>query len=204
MAHKKGQGSTRNGRDSNPKYLGVKRADGQFAKAGMILVRQRGTKIRPGNNVGVGKDHTLFALIEGTVRFERVGKSHKKASVYPIGQDKVVPKAEAKKPSPKKSTPAKKKESTKVAAPAATDVKDDLTKVEGIGPKIAGILNENGVNTFRQLADSTAETIKGYLEEAGPRYRMHNPGTWPKQAEMAADGKWDELKKWQDELDGGV
>lgn len=87
MAHKKGQGSTRNGRDSNPKFLGVKRYDGQVVKAGNILVRQRGTKIRPGNNVGLGKDHTIFALIDGTVRFERDGKSHKKASVYTAEND---------------------------------------------------------------------------------------------------------------------
>jgi large subunit ribosomal protein L27 len=82
MAHKKGQGSTRNGRDSNPKYLGVKRGDGQQVLAGNILVRQRGTRIHPGNNVGCGKDHTLFALISGYVKFERLGKDKKKASVY--------------------------------------------------------------------------------------------------------------------------
>lgn len=71
MAHKKGQGSTRNGRDSNPKFLGVKRADGQFVLAGNILVRQRGTKIKPGPNVGVGRDHTLFSLIDGVVQFTK-------------------------------------------------------------------------------------------------------------------------------------
>lgn len=71
MAHKKGQGSTRNGRDSNPKFLGVKRADGQFVLAGNILVRQRGTRIKPGSNVGVGRDHTLFSLVDGVVKFER-------------------------------------------------------------------------------------------------------------------------------------
>ena len=82
MAHKKGQGSTRNGRDSNPKYLGAKRADGQAVRAGNILVRQRGTKIKPGANVGVGRDHTLFALKDGVLKFERVGKDRTKASVY--------------------------------------------------------------------------------------------------------------------------
>lgn len=71
MAHKKGQGSTRNGRDSNPKFLGVKRSDGQFVLAGNILVRQRGTKIKPGANVGVGRDHTLFSLINGVVHFQK-------------------------------------------------------------------------------------------------------------------------------------
>ncbi|MDR3249500.1 MAG: 50S ribosomal protein L27 [Mycoplasmataceae bacterium] len=69
MASKKGTGSTKNGRDSNPKFLGCKMADGQFAKAGMIIFRQRGNKIWPGKNVGQGKDHTLFALIDGTVKF---------------------------------------------------------------------------------------------------------------------------------------
>ena len=92
MAHKKGQGSTRNGRDSNPKYLGVKRSDGTVVKAGNIIVRQRGTRIRPGNNVGVGRDHTLFALIDGTVRFERDGKVRKKVSIYTAVED---PKAAA-------------------------------------------------------------------------------------------------------------
>lgn len=84
MAHKKGMGSTRNGRDSESKRLGVKRADGQFVLAGNILVRQRGTQIHPGNNVGKGSDDTLFALIDGTVRFERMGKDRKKVSVYAV------------------------------------------------------------------------------------------------------------------------
>lgn len=82
MAHKKGMGSTRNGRDSAGKRLGVKRSDGQAVLAGTIIVRQRGTAIRPGNNVGVGRDHTLFALIDGRVRFEHATKDKKKASVY--------------------------------------------------------------------------------------------------------------------------
>ena len=82
MAHKKAGGSTRNGRDSNPKYLGVKRYGGESVLAGNILVRQRGTTIHPGNNVGCGKDYTLFALVEGKVKFERLGKDRKKVSVY--------------------------------------------------------------------------------------------------------------------------
>ena len=81
MAHKKGMGSTKNGRDSESKRLGAKRADGQFVLAGNILVRQRGTHIMPGENVGKGSDDTLFALVDGTVRFERVGKNGKKCSV---------------------------------------------------------------------------------------------------------------------------
>lgn len=82
MAHKKGMGSTKNGRDSESKRLGVKRADGQSVLAGNILVRQRGTKIHPGNNVGIGSDDTLFALIDGRVKFERKGKDKKQCSVY--------------------------------------------------------------------------------------------------------------------------
>ncbi|MBE9005887.1 50S ribosomal protein L27 [Fortiea sp. LEGE XX443] len=82
MAHKKGTGSTRNGRDSNAQRLGVKRYGGQVVRAGNILVRQRGTKFHPGNNVGIGSDDTLFALVDGIVTFERKGKSRKKVSVY--------------------------------------------------------------------------------------------------------------------------
>ena len=82
MAHKKGTGSTRNGRDSNAKRLGVKKYGGEAVIAGNIIIRQRGTKIHPGNNVGRGKDDTLFALIDGTVQFERRGKNDKKVSVY--------------------------------------------------------------------------------------------------------------------------
>ena len=82
MAHKKGVGSSRNGRDSESKRLGVKRGDGQFVLAGNILVRQTGTKIHPGENVGIGKDDTLFAKISGTVKFEKMGIDKKKVSVY--------------------------------------------------------------------------------------------------------------------------
>ena len=83
FAHKKGMGSTRNGRDSHAQRLGAKRADGQFVLAGNILVRQRGTRIYPGANVGIGKDDTLFAKADGVVRFERMGKTRKKVSIYP-------------------------------------------------------------------------------------------------------------------------
>ena len=82
MAHKKGAGSTRNGRDSACKRLGIKLYDKQFATAGSIIVRQRGTKIRPGNNVGIGRDHTLYALIDGSIKFEHDTKDKKRVSVY--------------------------------------------------------------------------------------------------------------------------
>ena len=83
MASKKGVGSSKNGRDSESKRLGVKTGDGQFVSAGSILVRQRGTKFHPGNNVGIGGDDTLFAKVDGVVRFERKGKDKKQVSVYP-------------------------------------------------------------------------------------------------------------------------
>jgi large subunit ribosomal protein L27 len=90
MAHKKGTGSTRNGRDSNSKRLGVKRFGGQVVKAGNILVRQRGTKFHPGKNVGRGNDDTLFALIDGVVKFEYKNKSRQKISVYPVAEEQAA------------------------------------------------------------------------------------------------------------------
>ncbi len=84
MAHKKGQGSVKNGRDSESKRLGVKRADGEFVLAGNILVRQRGTKMHPGINVNKGSDDTLYAVVDGTVKFERKGRDKKQVSVYPV------------------------------------------------------------------------------------------------------------------------
>ena len=84
MAHKKGGGSTRNGRDSKSKRLGVKRDDTEVVNAGEIIVRQRGTRIHPGSNVGLGKDHTLFAMIDAKVKFEPLTRDRRKASVYPV------------------------------------------------------------------------------------------------------------------------
>ena len=84
FAHKKGVGSTKNGRDSESKRLGLKAGDGQFVTAGSILVRQRGTKLHPGNNVGIGGDDTLYAKVNGVVRFERKGRDKKQVSVYPV------------------------------------------------------------------------------------------------------------------------
>ena len=86
MAHKKGVGSSKNGRDSESKRLGVKKYANEQVVAGNIIVRQRGTKIHPGNNVGMGKDNTLFALVDGVVRFERLGKYKKQVSVYPVAE----------------------------------------------------------------------------------------------------------------------
>lgn len=86
MAHKKGQGSSRNGRDSNPQYREVKVYDGQVIRAGGIIVRQVGTRIHPGKNVGLGRDYTIFSLVDGKVKFERLGRDRKKVSVYPVAQ----------------------------------------------------------------------------------------------------------------------
>lgn len=93
MAHKKGMGSSRNGRDSNAKRLGVKLYDGNATRAGGIIVRQRGTKFYPGNNVGMGRDYTLYSLIDGEVKFERIARDRKRVSVYPIGVPAVVAEA---------------------------------------------------------------------------------------------------------------
>ncbi len=90
FAHKKGVGSSRNGRDSESKRLGVKRYDGQIVRAGNILVRQRGTKIHPGNNVMIGGDDTLFAVVDGKVKFERKDKTRKQVSVYPVDESLTV------------------------------------------------------------------------------------------------------------------
>ncbi|MDR3594756.1 50S ribosomal protein L27 [Clostridium sp.] len=90
FAHKKGVGSSKNGRDSHSKRLGAKSADGEFVLAGNILYRQRGTKIHPGENVGRGKDDTLFAKVDGVVKFERLGRDKKKASVYPVDVEAIA------------------------------------------------------------------------------------------------------------------
>ena len=89
------------------------------------------------------------------------------------------------------------------AAPVADAKPDDLTKIEGIGPKIKQLLIDGGIPTFAALAAAPFDKVKGILNDAGSRYKMHDPTTWGQQAKMAADGKWDDLKKWQDESDGG-
>ncbi len=91
-----------------------------------------------------------------------------------------------------------------VAAPPPVIEKDDLKKIEGIGPKIEGLCNGIGVYTWRQLANTSVETLQKMLDDAGPRYQISNPGTWPRQAEMAANGDWEKLQEYQDFLDGGV
>ena len=110
------------------------------------------------------------------------------------------------KPAAKKAAPAKASAATAAAEAPKASAKSDgdkLTKIEGIGPKINELLNGGGVHTFSDLASADTKDLKKILEDAGPRFKMHDPGSWPRQSKLAADGKWDELKKLQDELDGG-
>jgi len=203
MAHKKGVGSSKNGRESESKRLGVKIYGGQFAKAGNILIRQRGTTHNPGENVGMGKDHTLFALIDGTVVFKKKLKNRSYVSVQPIVEVDVataeapevkVPKAEVK--------PVAKETKAEVAVEMAEA--DDLRKIEGIGPKIAEIFNLAGISTFADLAGTSVEKLSEILTDAGSKYASKNPGTWPEQAKLAAEGNWDELKDLHEKLKGGL
>ena len=229
MAHKKGVGSTDNGRDSKSKRLGVKLFGGQHAKAGNILVRQRGTKYHPGENVYMGKDFTLHAEIEGTVTFRRRRKNRLYVNVMPNGssngngaaavaapakEEAPAPKAEPVKaaaapveeaPAAKEEAPkAKASKSEKITLPSGKKIKhDDLKVIEGVGPKIATILEEGGITTWEELANAPTEKVKELLEAAGPRYRVHDPATWSKQAQLAHEGQWEELEALQDRLDGG-
>ena len=251
MAHKKGVGSTDNGRDSKSKRLGVKLFGGQFAKAGNILVRQRGTKFHAGDNVYMGKDFTLHASIDGTVSFRKHRMGRTFISILPL--EEVAERLDRKAAAPKtpveeivetteevvatvaetaeevveetveaveeaietadevveevvesvkeETTPSK---SGKIVLPSGKKInQDDLKIVEGIGPKIEGLLNEAGINTWADLANAPLEKVQAILDEAGPRYRMHAPATWAKQAKMAAEAQWEELEAYQEKLDGG-
>jgi large subunit ribosomal protein L27 len=248
MAHKKGEGSTQNNRDSRSKRLGVKLFGGQEAFPGNILVRQRGTRYLAGKNVYMGKDHTLHASIFGKVTFTRGYNDKVSIHVLPFETTEVVEAVVAKTAAAPKAAPAKAAKATPAAAPkaaapvaeaveaapvvaaatmeapkladiemsfddsafdetpaaaAAPSKADDLKKIEGIGPKIAELLNADGIYTFAELAAAEVERVQGILDAAGSRYRVHNPATWGQQAQLAADGKWDELKVLQDELNGG-
>lgn len=224
MAHKKGQGSTENGRDSKSKRLGIKLYGGQVAKAGNIIVRQRGTKYHAGQNAYLGKDFTIHASVDGRIQFRRGLKDRVFVNVLPNTVAETVAKIEksiavaAPKTKPVTAPPVieEKMETAVVVEPATeekpkakakgkpTDAgKDDLKKIEGIGPKIESLLNEAGIFTFAMLAGSDVEKLKEILEAAGSRYRIHDPSTWTKQASLAAEGNWDNLKKLQDELKGG-
>jgi large subunit ribosomal protein L27 len=226
MAHKKGVGSSDNGRDSHSNRLGVKLFGGQLAKAGNIIVRQRGTKFHAGNLVGMGKDHTLFALTDGTIVFKKGRKDRTFVSVLPfdaVVEERVVP-AKAKPVAPKAEAPSTKVQEVTsdsdapaavtadkedATSPEAATTKkggkdDDLKIIEGIGPKLESILKEAGISNLKVMSESDPEKLAEILEGAGNRYKMFNPATWPKQAALAVEGKWNELKEYQSNLDGGV
>ncbi|MFK8044988.1 MAG: 50S ribosomal protein L21 [Crocinitomicaceae bacterium] len=139
-----------------------------------------------------------------------VAKGAKPAVKSAAAAPKIEKAAPVKKETPKKEAPvakaaAPKKEAAPKAAPKKAASKgDDLKKVEGIGPKIAEIFVAAGIDTFAKLADASQDQLKEILAAAGSRYASKNPGSWPKQAKMAAEGKWDELNKWQDETKGGI
>lgn len=235
MAHKKGVGSTDNGRDSKSKRLGIKLFGGQQAIAGNILVRQRGTRYHAGQNVYMGRDHTLHAAIDGVVVFKRGQNDRSYVSVMPEAPeapkgpqpnktnipatkapDKARPVEERAAAAPpvveeapapvEDTTPAPAVEET-VEAPAPKAAKapklDDLKIVEGIGPKIEELLKEAGIDTWAKLAEASEEALREVLSNAGPRYQMHDPGTWAAQAKFAMNGQWEELKEYQDMLIGG-
>ena len=239
MAHKKGVGSTDNGRDSNSKRLGVKIFGGEAVRAGNIIVRQRGTKFHPGNGVGMGKDFTLFALSDGVVHFKTGRKNRTFVNILTGEEVVAAPPVQAKaKPDPKPAAPVKESAPAKdtpapaeaaaapveeptaevttppqEAAPAKKAAKpktrkktikpDDLKVIEGVGPKIEQLMKAAGIENLAMLSETPAEKIKEILAEAGSRYQMHDPTTWPGQAKLAAEGDWDKLKEYQDRLDGG-
>lgn len=213
MAHKKGVGSTDNGRDSKSKRLGVKLFGGQEAIAGNILVRQRGTKYHPGNHVYMGKDFTLHAAIDGTVVFTKKKSNKTFVSISPEGVPvtdnktkvaKEVSKAAQKVVEPTAKKTATSKTEEKITLPNGKKVaQDDLKLIEGVGPKIEGLLKDSGINTWEEFANASIDKLQSILDEAGSRYKMHNPATWAKQAKLAAAAQWDELVTLQDELKGG-
>ena len=266
MAHKKGVGSTDNGRDSKSKRLGVKIFGGQFAKAGNILVRQRGTKFHAGENVYMGKDFTLHAKLDGEVTFTKKRLDRTFISIIPDGngavltapaptkekvevkppvvEEAVVDRSAAEEPiadsapevpeventveteqpqpvesaveessdtdnqevaeEPVAAKPAPTKSKEKITLPSGKKiVKDDLKVVEGIGPKIEGLLNEIEVFTWNDLANASTDKLQAMLDEAGSRYRIHDPATWAKQAELADNADWETLEEYQERLKGG-
>ncbi len=175
------------------------------------LIRQKDGSFRLVLDLPAGQDYEFRYLIDNE-RWENDWEADGYVPSPYFGIDNSVVSLDAvtiapkKKATPKKKAVAKAKAAPKkaVAKKKATPKKaDDLKKIEGVGPKIAGLLNEAGISTFKKLARAKPAKLEGILEKAGPRYRMHKPATWPEQAALAAAGKWDELKVLQDELQGG-
>ena len=151
----------------------------------------------------MGKDYTLHASIAGIVTYKR-SKDDKRIVFIAPAESRVAAATATVAPAKVAAAPVEQPvaEAPKKAAKADKGA-DDLKKIEGIGPKIEQILHEGGITTFTQLAEADADAVKELLMAAGPRYAIHNPATWAKQAAMAANGQWDELKELQDQLDGG-
>jgi len=161
--------------------------------------RRKGYRVKNGHRQYLTEIQIDSIAATGHTPVKAEEKAAKPKATKKAAPKKEVKKAEVKEVVEAKATAPKKKASTKKA-----DKADDLKKVEGIGPKIASIFVEAGIDTFAKLAGTDADKLKEILVAAGPRFASKNPGSWPKQAEMAAEGKWDELKVWQDNVSGGI
>ncbi|MDY7394924.1 50S ribosomal protein L21 [Aureibaculum sp. 2210JD6-5] len=157
--------------------------------------RRKGYKVKNGHRQYLSEIQIETIVASGA---KKAKKEEPKKESRSVGTKKAEPKKEAKPKVAAAPKPAAKK------APVKTATADDLKKIEGIGPKIAEIFAEAGIDTFAKLAKASQKELKAILEGAGSRYASKNPGSWPKQAKMAAEGNWDELKKWQDETKGGI
>lgn len=213
MAHKKGQGSTRNGRDSESKRLGVKLFGGQVAEPGNIIIRQRGTKFHPGLGVGMGKDHTIFATEEGVVTFRVRAKGRTYVSVLPVSETEVKTekKPAAKKAAPKKEEAPKKEAAPKAEkaekeeAPAKEEAKggddvfatigtasegdaQDLKKISGLGPAMEKKMNEAGIYTYEQISKCGEKEWLALDEIVGKVSTKALNDDWAKQAKELMKG----------------
>ncbi len=188
--------------------IGAPAIDGAAVEA-KVIKHLRGDKVivfhkkrRKGYRKKNGHRQSLTEIVIESIVAKGAKKATKAAPKKVVSKKVAAPKVEAPKvkAAPKKAAAPKAAPKKAVAKAKA----DDLKKVEGIGPKIAEIFNNAGIVTFADLAKTSVKKLETILTEAGPRYASKNPGSWPKQAKMAADGKWDELKKWQDEVKGGI
>lgn len=190
-------------------YLKVEKLEGEV---GSKVVIDKVLVLADGDNVTIGSPLVNGAQVSATVIAQGKGE---KVKIFKFNRRKHYRKSQGHRQSYTEiqiddingqggAKPAAKKAAAKPAAAKKADAKaDKLTMIEGVGPKIAGLLNDEGILTFADLAAAKIETLSAVLEKAGPRFKMHQPDTWPQQAALARDGKMDELKKLQDELDGG-
>ena len=160
--------------------------------------RRKGYRVKNGHRQYLSEIQIESIVATGA----KVSEDKKETKKAPA--KKAAPKKEVAKPAAIKEETPVKKAAPKKAAKKTSTKGDDLKKIEGIGPKIAEHFNNAGIMTFEDLATTEVSKLQEILTAAGPRYKMHNPGSWPKQARMAADGKWDELKEWQDAHDKGL